>query len=435
MQDNNTIKFSDEGETQTQKDFSNEVYVETINQVGKHKEISELEGLFKYLTLENVIFGLMIVLLLVLRLIFFPFESGDWIGFLKGWVKYIDENNGILAFKDRFYDYTPAYLYFIWIGTVFKFNMLAWIKLGSVIFDFVMAYYVSKIVSLKNKEYFKYAFLTTLMLPTLLFNSAWWGQCDVIYSSFVVGALYYLLIKKNIRAFVFMGIALSLKLQAIFFAPVILILIITRNLPKKSLLTFPAIFVAIYTATIIPAFLLKRSLFDGANGLYTIYYNQSKAWSGLVMGATPNIYQWLDPKKYDIFYPAGLVITTIAVLFLALYFVKARIKNVNNDGIIKLSLISVTLVPFLLPKMHERYFFLAEVVSIIFCFYFPKKFWVGVVTTVSAIGIYVSGVIGGPIPNLMDRNFLSLWYLILIVYLVWDMVRFFGKPDERISNS
>jgi Gpi18-like mannosyltransferase len=34
------------------------------------------------------------------------------------------------------------------------------------------------------------------------------------------------------------------------------------------------------------------------------------------------------------------------------------------------------LIPFFLPKMHERYFFPADVISIAFAFYFPQFFFI-----------------------------------------------------------
>jgi Gpi18-like mannosyltransferase len=48
----------------------------------------------------------------------------------------------------------------------------------------------------------------------------------------------------------------------------------------------------------------------------------------------------------------------------------------EENVIVRLALVSVLLLPFTLPHMHERYFFAADVVSIIYAFYTPKRFFI-----------------------------------------------------------
>jgi Gpi18-like mannosyltransferase len=44
--------------------------------------------------------------------------------------------------------------------------------------------------------------------------------------------------------------------------------------------------------------------------------------------------------------------------------------------LLELALVSVMMLPFFLPKMHERYFYVADVLSIILVFYVPRLFFV-----------------------------------------------------------
>jgi Gpi18-like mannosyltransferase len=55
---------------------------------------------------------------------------------------------------------------------------------------------------------------------------------------------------------------------------------------------------------------------------------------------------------------------------------------------IQLALISVLVVPYLLPKMHERYFFAADVISIIFGFYYPRYFFVPIIINLVSLFSY-----------------------------------------------
>ena len=70
----------------------------------------------------------------------------------------------------------------------------------------------------------------------------------------------------------------------------------------------------------------------------------------------------------------------------------------DGEVIVKLWLVSVLLLPFTLPHMHERYFFAAEVVSIIYAFYSPKRFFVPLIVGAVSLRSYFPFLFGeGPI--------------------------------------
>jgi len=58
----------------------------------------------------------------------------------------------------------------------------------------------------------------------VIINGAAWGQCDAIYTAFCLGSLYFILADRPAWACILFGLALSFKLQAVFFAPVLLLL-------------------------------------------------------------------------------------------------------------------------------------------------------------------------------------------------------------------
>jgi Gpi18-like mannosyltransferase len=76
-------------------------------------------------------------------------------------------------------------------------------------------------------------------------------------------------------------------------------------------------------------------------------------------------------------------------------------------------------IPFLLPEMHERYFYLADVLSIIYAFYFPRYFYVAVIMQLCSLLSYA--------PYLMNTQVVNLAYvafgvLVIIVITVVDLV-------------
>jgi Gpi18-like mannosyltransferase len=415
-----------------------------------------------WLTVQNILFGLIILLTIRIKLAFFPFVTNDYNSFLKPWMQYIIDNGSFEAFRVKFYDYTPAYVYLLWLGTVFNANFLLWIKGISVLFDFLLAFYVSKIVAIKYPKIFKMAFLVTLMAPAVIFNGSLWGQCDVIYSTMVMGCLYYILTNKQIKAAFFFAIALCLKLQSMFFAPVFLWLIVTKNIPKMFVVTLSALFIGLYLLMILPISqgvifqnnpsdttknarpLLDSTsktingntteLKDTRDGLLTIFLNQPKNYSHIVMGPASSMYQWVDDKNYEYFYQNGLTIAIVVILILAYYLVSNNIINVDNDVIIKLSLISVLAVPFLLPKMHERYFFLADIMALVYAFWFPKKFWVGVAISFISFTVYIQAVINGNIPSFFRQEYNALWVMFILIYLIYDLIKGLRKSYKLVQT-
>jgi Gpi18-like mannosyltransferase len=45
--------------------------------------------------------------------------------------------------------------------------------------------------------------------------------------------------------------------------------------------------------------------------------------------------------------------------------------------------------PYLLPKMHERYFYPTDILSIIFAFYFPEYRWVAISVQLASFFSYL----------------------------------------------
>lgn len=319
---------------------------------------------------ENLIILIIgITLALLLRLSLWKFATGDFFGWLGPWYDFIQEN-GFKAFKYDFSNYAPLYLYLMFVATlVFSWlpKLLA-IKLISIIFDFICALFVYKIVRLKypSSTPALFAYLVALFAPTLVLNSSVLGQADIIYTTPLVACIYFLATKRATLAFIAFGVAFSVKAQGLFLTPFLLILCLKRVIPWQGFLLVPVI----YVATILPSWLAGRPFLD----LLSIYYDQFSYFRSLSMNA-PNMYRWFPDQHYDIFYPAGVVWALAMVFLLAIGVYKSRAK-ITTEVMILLATISLVMLPYFLPKMHERYFLPADVVSIIFAFYFPKYFFV-----------------------------------------------------------
>ena len=170
---------------------------------------------------------------------------------------------GFSAFGTDFTTYNPPYLYQLYLIARFFpdiSNLLA-IKIPSLITDFMCAYFVYRIVALKYpaQSFGIFAALAFLFTPTVVLNSAFWGQADVLFTAPLIACLYFLMVRRNTLAFVAFGISLAFKLQAIFLAPLLLGLFLNEGkYPGRHFLLVPLV---LFFA-IIPSWIAGRPLLD-----------------------------------------------------------------------------------------------------------------------------------------------------------------------------
>jgi Gpi18-like mannosyltransferase len=345
-----------------------------------------------------VILGFGIFLVMILRFSSFDFESGDYHIYLSPWYDFIVSNGRFSALGFDFSNYSPPYLYLLAMATYLPLPKLYAIKLISVLFDLLLALFVLLIVRLKykNKVVQMSSFFAALVEPTVFVNSAVWGQADVIYTSMLVPSIYFAIRRRpNLSLFSF-SLAFSFKLQAVFLLPLFVVLLLKRRVPTYSFLVIPAT----YATSVLPAWLAGRPLIE----LLMTYPAQAGLFSKLTLNA-PNLYQWLpeDPERFE---RPGLTLATLLVGLLCLASWRSA-TPLDGNVIVKLSLVSALLLPFTLPHMHERYFFAADVASIIYAYYSPKRFFVPLIVSTSSLLSYA--------PFLFREKPVDLQYLAVLI--------------------
>ena len=91
-----------------------------------------------------------LALTLLARYFLLPFESGDWTSSISPWLEFISRNGGFAALKYEFSDHNVPYLYLL--ATASWFDAIPHLIKGkgiSMVFDYVMAFFVYRIVRLK----------------------------------------------------------------------------------------------------------------------------------------------------------------------------------------------------------------------------------------------------------------------------------------------
>lgn len=304
-----------------------------------------------------------------LRVAGLGFRSMDIHDFLLDWYNEL-ARHGHDALTKPFSNYTPPYLYLLYLMTKTAgfIPKIAAIKLPSILFDLLNAWISYKILKLRYPQGATALVGASafLLLPTILLNSAYWGQADSIYTFFALVCIFFLMKERPLLAMIFWGISFAFKAQAAFLGPFILLLVIRKKIPWYYLGIVPLM----YMLMMLPAIVVGRPVME----LLTVYVAQSDRYQILSMNA-PNLYLFIPGNFYGSGLIIGLAITVIAILiWIAIY--TGKIKEFTPQTILFCAFVSVAFMPFFLPKMHDRYFYLAEVLSFLIAFYDPRQWWV-----------------------------------------------------------
>lgn len=292
---------------------------------------------------------------LLARLAMFPYVSEDATISLLPWMQeYRDD--GAAALGGEFSNYNFPYLFLLFLGSLLPLEPLFAIKSVNLLGDLLLALSVGAMARQFRPAGLvpATASLIALFLPTVLLNASMWGQCDSFYTSFLILSLRSLLKDESRAAWLWWAVAMSFKLQAVFFLPA-LVLISLRQRQRLSL-TPPVMAAGVLALLSIPPVLFGRSL----GSTLSIYFQQTQE-TRLVSGAA-NIWTWFpSAAAAEVRIPA-ILLCGIVLLFTAITYWRGPD---NADRRVLLAITVLAVCPLLLPQMHDRYFFAAEVISLL----------------------------------------------------------------------
>jgi Gpi18-like mannosyltransferase len=380
---------------------------------------------------DGVFYPLLAVLLisaLLLRWLVLPFQSHDMQDFLLQWFDYIVTHGRFAALSDNFYNYTPPYIYMMTAASYLDGEVarVTLIKSISILFDFIAAFVIYRIVLTVRADR-RLAVLSAalfLNLPTLLLNGAVWGQCDIIYTTFLLAFAYYLIRNCPFQAILMYAIALSLKVQAIFLAPFFIYLLLAGPIPWAAVILPPMI----YGLLMLPAWLAGR----GWVSLVKVYAGQAGFMHSLSAHA-PNFYMFfqdpLSEQARSLFTYGGLLLAgAVSLVLLASHF---RVRRPLPPLFVILAVILwLGLEPSLLPRMHDRYFFPADIFAFLLACLMPRAWWIAVLFQAGSALAYAqylaSSVPDFPVATYYAAHIGAVAMIAAIIGVIW-----FYRPYVR----
>ena len=287
---------------------------------------------------------------LFLRLVFLMHPSADYGNYLAPWMERMAGSGFRDAMRGEFSEYNVLYQYLLFLAARLPFARLASVKLLSLWGDCLLAAGLVRLARGERRGIA--AFACALFLPTFVLNGGMFAQCDSLYAAAAVWGLAFALEEKHYRASVCFALSLAFKLQAVFLFPVLPVLWADRRLRLSDV----PIFLGTLILIALPALLAGKSpaaiagYYAGQTGLYTGLTYEAPTLFGLMNT------EGLDVYAYGRF---GILLAAGVCLLLASLGITRAGKLDAKEGIRLSALIALSAV-FFLPRMHERYFYLAE---------------------------------------------------------------------------
>ena len=362
------------------------------------------------------LFPLILFSAICLRLSFFPYISRDFINFLHPWIEKMSMIGWPYELAFPITNYNLLYTYVLAGISHIPFSDLYLIKSVSVVFDCILG--ITLLTILKrclhlNDWLALGGSALVLLAPSLLLNSAAWGQCDSLYTALALIGIYLCIQESPWKGCLCLGIALALKLQAVFLFPVLIILLFYKEIRVQHLLVIPIV----YVVCALPAAFLGRPIWD----ILTIYGTQIGTYDALTQSA-PTLWAIFPAQLYTNLLPVALCSAGLIVMLMTFGILLLRpIKN--KLDFLDVAFIYTLVMPYVLPKMHERYFYIATALSVIYLFRYPKLWWVTIgIMLIDACAYfpYLFGFSVIPLP------WLSLGLLLIIIKVI---LHFFSTPQ------
>ena len=289
-----------------------------------------------------------------LHAVLWPFRPPDMAAWQVPWLEHLVHYGPIGAFAHPFSNYAPAYLYLLAAASLAHglAAPMAIVKALSVAGTAFLALACADL--LKSLGHSARGAMTVFLLPSAIFNAAYLGQCDALWVGACVLAVSSILSRRTLAAAVWCGIAIAFKAQAAFLAPFIIGAMVGRRAPLWHW-TVPAL---VFAASMIPARLAGWPAYD----LLMVYPLQATHFDAPGTLANPWIAATLfKPHGIQPWYLLGYVAAIAAAVGIA----TTTAASVNNRrAMLTLAMLSATAIPFLLPKMLERYYFLGDVLGL-----------------------------------------------------------------------
>lgn len=384
--------------------------------------------------LELLAFLIVTVGALFVRYRFLYFESVDGIAFFAPWIEQFRALGIKTSLGCNITDYSCMRTTIDIFMSLLPFKALTVAKIVPIICDFVNAVLALVIFNEITKESVwsvKGVLLYACMLlnPITVLNGAAWAQSDSFYTVFVLAAVFFLLKlsegdeRKSDLAVIMFALAFACKLQAIFTIPVLFFFWVMQKRTESfkgirisQLIWFPIV----YFLTGLPMFLCGRTL----GAIFGVYFEETGKYLSQLTLRYYNVYCLIGEKaagnEVNGYVTYGIILA-LGALLCFYYCAFKRGIELKGENLLKLTSVTVLLLLFLLPCMHERYAFVGEMVVIILAVLNRKYIAMAIATVLATSVTYADYLMGAEcFTNAVPAWLVACVRLIVLVFMIKD---------------
>ncbi|MEG0863347.1 MAG: glycosyltransferase 87 family protein [Clostridia bacterium] len=379
--------------------------------------------------MEHVLwFGAAAVLLLglFLRYTYLPLLAADLEFMNASWFDAIKAGGMAAVLEPSLqYTYSPLHLYLWTLATLLPWDTYTVLKLVSIAMEMLLCaacvVLLRTLLPKQNKKLGSFVGFTLLWLnPVLLWNAAGWGQTDASFALFCVLALWLLLKEKPAWALAALGVALAWKLQAIFLLPLFMMAYFCGKKRFSALwfLLVPGILVL----SGVPMMLIGESPLFAVQ----VYLGQTDLYSQITYNY-PNIYALMGEAIGNktmilgMFSRTGMALCIAALGGMAVWLITKKV-TLQSRATVLLGAWCVLCCVFFLPRMHERYGIVGELLLLCWavCLWKPRGFVYVLLGMLPVLSAYAEYMFRHPFFPLQWGAVLNL---ILLGLLTWEVLR------------
>ncbi|WP_147425960.1 hypothetical protein [Teichococcus wenyumeiae] len=326
-----------------------------------------------------------------------------------------------------FANYSPPYLYLLVLASaasdwVSPFLLVKLVSVAGAFFCAGCIYYLLRALASPGAALLGAA--ASLLIPSVVLNGPAWGQTDMVWSALAALSVAFALRERWAAMMLAFGMAVAFKLQAVFIAPFLLYMVLAYRVSPRY---FPLPVLA-YAAMMLPAWLAGRPAWS----LATIYLEQAGAYRWLSMNA-PNPWSFVQYTRL-ISYETGVLIGSVAAVLIALGFgaLSIRWRRLQGADLLLLSVTVAAAMPYVLPKMHERYFFLADILAYALAVARPRPWTISAAIAIQlgSVAAYASHMLSFAMGKYLGALLIGAALVILLHHL-----RLALRPARRPASS
>lgn len=362
--------------------------------------------------MDKLYIGAILVLSVLIRYKFFRFESPDMHWYLLDWMREIMDNGGLASLREPIGNYNVPYMTVLTIIAAFwraDADRMLMVKLFSTFFDYFLAVLVWLVLrKYRDDRTAALGAAAILMNPIILLNSAFWGQCDIIYVTFVILSLLFCIKEKWFLTFLCFGIGFAFKLQTVFFLPVLVLCWVIKRFHFLYFLLIPIPNLILS----LPAVFMGRPVTE----ILGIYFEQTTAYPEMVKNY-PGVH-FIFRGDYKDLYWASILFTVFVIGSGMFYYLKSRIYS--NKNLMAFSVWCIWSCVLFLPAMHERYGLAMEVLFLLYVLLYKKDFAVCAGVYFCILCVYSSYLFQ---VEPWNKIYTSVINLFLYLYFTWKFFR------------